>query len=162
MRDDEKHHEITAGNELQIEALKKGSADIWREVLTQYGSGLLGYAIRMLGDKSTAEDVVQDALVNIVLRTGEGSANDGLVMDEKGRVYIASNKAGKIWRYDPKTKETVLIMQGVVGIASMAFGAGAWDATSIYATSTFNPDHAKRVWRIPVGVKGAKIYYGNE
>ena len=111
---------------------------------------------------SLVEDVVQEALVNIVLRTGEGSANDGLVMDEKGRVYIASNKAGKIWRYDPKTKETVLIMQGVVGIASMAFGAGAWDATSIYATSTFNPDHAKRVWRIPVGVKGAKIYYGNE
>lgn len=49
----------------QLEALKAGNAAIWRMVLVQHGPKLLGYAIRMLGDRGTAEDIVQDSLVNI-------------------------------------------------------------------------------------------------
>ncbi len=49
----------------QIAALKAGSTVVWRKILDRYGVQLLAYAVRMLGDKATAEDVVQDSLVNI-------------------------------------------------------------------------------------------------
>ncbi len=65
MRVDEKHQIMTAENNNQIEGLKKGVPSVWQEVLTLNGPGLLGYATRMVGDKATAEDVVQDALVNV-------------------------------------------------------------------------------------------------
>lgn len=71
MRDGETHHKITAENKLQIEALKEGSSEVWRNILTHYGPRLLAYAIRMLGDKMAAEEIVQDALVN-VYRTIDG------------------------------------------------------------------------------------------
>lgn len=65
MKVDERHQTLAADNENQINALKEGRAEAWKEVLTQYGSGILAYAARMLGDKTSAEDVVQDALVNV-------------------------------------------------------------------------------------------------
>ncbi|MBL4603032.1 MAG: sigma-70 family RNA polymerase sigma factor [Emcibacteraceae bacterium] len=65
MQDDNSHLEISEADASRIKALKAGSAQVWRETLAFFGPGLLGYATRMLGDKSTAEEVVQDALVNI-------------------------------------------------------------------------------------------------
>ncbi len=49
----------------QITALKSGSTAAWRDIFARYGPRLLAYAIRMLGDKGTAEEIVQDSLVNI-------------------------------------------------------------------------------------------------
>lgn len=65
MRDDAPYHKKNATDNRQIEALKNGSAEVWRETLTEIGPRLLSYATRMLGDKSAAEEVVQDALVNV-------------------------------------------------------------------------------------------------
>lgn len=49
----------------QVEALKSGEALAWKELLVRHGPGLLGFATRMLGDRATAEEIVQDSLVNI-------------------------------------------------------------------------------------------------
>jgi RNA polymerase sigma-70 factor, ECF subfamily len=65
MRPDNTHSKISEVDEIRIKALKAGSAQVWRETLAVFGPGLLGYATRMLSDKSMAEEVVQDALVNI-------------------------------------------------------------------------------------------------
>jgi len=65
MRDDVRHHEINVADNRQVEALKSGSAEVWRQTLTEVGPRLLNYAARMLGDRNTAEEVVQDALVNV-------------------------------------------------------------------------------------------------
>ncbi|MCP4872073.1 MAG: sigma-70 family RNA polymerase sigma factor [Proteobacteria bacterium] len=48
---------------LDIEGLKAGDSGAWREVMSLHGPSLLGYATRMLGSRTTAEEVVQDALV---------------------------------------------------------------------------------------------------
>ncbi len=62
---DEKTTNFSAEDKAEVEALKAGSAQVWRAVLTRYGEPLLAYATRMLGDKSNAEEIVQDALVNV-------------------------------------------------------------------------------------------------
>jgi len=55
----------TDDENFQIGALKAGSPSVWKEVLACHGPSLLSYAARMLGDKDTAAEIVQDALVNI-------------------------------------------------------------------------------------------------
>ena len=42
---------------------------------------------------------VRDA--KLAVRAGPNAAVDGLAMDIEGRVYIAANGAGQLWRYDP-------------------------------------------------------------
>ncbi len=49
----------------RVDALKAGTAAAWTQLLSHHGPSLLAYAIRMLGDRSTAEEIVQDSLVNI-------------------------------------------------------------------------------------------------
>ena len=94
----------------------------------------------------------------LVARTGPWAANDGLAMDEKGRVYVAANnKAGQIWRYDPATDELTMIARDVYGAASIAFGAGEFDPESIYVSTTYNGGRGGKVWRVPVGVRGAGL-----
>ena len=65
------------------------------------------------------------------------AAPDGLAMDTEGRLYIAANREGKIWRYDPATDEMLLIAEGMFGCASLAFGEGEFDRQSFYATTIF-------------------------
>ncbi|MFQ5527871.1 MAG: SMP-30/gluconolactonase/LRE family protein [Thermoanaerobaculia bacterium] len=89
----------------------------------------------------------------VVARTGEGGL-DGLAVDETGRIYIADNGAGKIWRFDPESNEMTLVAEGMSSVASLVFGEGDFDAHSIYATSTFGG--GGKIWRIPVGVGGAR------
>ena len=50
---------------IQIEDLKKGGAEVWKVFLSRNGPSLLGYATRMLKDKASAEDAVQEALINV-------------------------------------------------------------------------------------------------
>ncbi len=49
----------------QIASLKEGCSIAWRELLSCYGPSLLAYATRMLGNKTTAEEILQDSLVNV-------------------------------------------------------------------------------------------------
>ncbi|MBL4894729.1 MAG: RNA polymerase sigma factor [Emcibacter sp.] len=49
----------------QVDALKAGHPSAWRDLLSCYGPSLLNYATRMLGDRGTAEEILQDSLVNI-------------------------------------------------------------------------------------------------
>ncbi|MGD2216763.1 MAG: SMP-30/gluconolactonase/LRE family protein [Gemmatimonadales bacterium] len=90
----------------------------------------------------------------VLARLGEGAANDGLALDELGRIYVAANGTGQIWRIDPATRETVLVAEGMPGVASMAFGQGEFDGQAIYATST----RTGRVWEVKVGVGGAPLH----
>jgi len=53
------------GDKARLLALKAGSASVWREILADYGPRLLGYAIRMVGDRGTAEEILQDSLVSV-------------------------------------------------------------------------------------------------
>ncbi|HKO99128.1 MAG TPA: SMP-30/gluconolactonase/LRE family protein [Pyrinomonadaceae bacterium] len=94
-----------------------------------------------------------DGPPTVVARSG-GKAVDGLTTDELGRVYIADNGAGKIFRYDPKSNEVILIAEGMPSVASLVFGEGKFDHEAIYATSTMRG--GGKIWKIKVGVKGAK------
>jgi len=85
---------------------------------------------------------------------GDDAANDGLAMDELGRIYVAANGAGEIWRIDPNTRETVLVAEHMPGAASIAFGQGEFDHHSIYVTST----QTGKVWEVNVGVRGAPLH----
>lgn len=91
----------------------------------------------------------------VIARTPAGGANDGLALDAQGRIYVAVNQAGAIWRIDPPTGETVLITEGVPHVASLVFGEGEWDRRALYAISTFNG--GSRLWVVPVGVEGAPL-----
>ena len=99
---------------------------------------------------------VRDA--KLAVRAGPGAAIDGLAMDELGRVYIAANMAGELWRFDPENDEMKLLATGMFGLASLAFGEGEFDSQSIYATATFSGGRGGKIWRIPVGVGGAMLY----
>ncbi|MBT8077386.1 MAG: SMP-30/gluconolactonase/LRE family protein [Gammaproteobacteria bacterium] len=95
---------------------------------------------------------------SLVARTGPGGANDGLAMDADGRLYIAANGEGRIWRLDPRTDELILIAEGMPGAASIAFGMGAFDASSIYVTTTFAAGLGGKIWRIPVGASAGTLH----
>ena len=90
----------------------------------------------------------------MVFATGGIGANDGLAMDEHGRVYIAANREGRIWRVDPAGGDPVLIAENVVGAASLAFGEGEFDSEALYVTS----GRDGKLWKVEVGVKGAVLY----
>jgi sugar lactone lactonase YvrE len=98
-----------------------------------------------------------DGSARMVARSG-GKAVDGLVTDEFGRIYIADNGAGKIFRFDPQTNEVLMIAEGMPSIASLVFGEGKFDHEAIYATSTMRG--GGKIWKIKVGVKGAKYHRG--
>jgi len=91
----------------------------------------------------------------VVAETGERGANDGLAMDSSGRVYIAANGEGKIWRLTPETGELQLVAEKMPGVASLAFGQGDYEHHALYATST----RTGRVWMVQVGVGGAPLYH---
>ncbi|UCD24194.1 MAG: SMP-30/gluconolactonase/LRE family protein [Gemmatimonadota bacterium] len=90
----------------------------------------------------------------VVARTGEGAANDGLAMDELGRIYVAANGTGQILRVDPETGDVVLIAEDMPGAASIAFGQGEFDSEAIYVTST----RTGKVWEVKVGARGAELH----
>ena len=90
----------------------------------------------------------------LLVDLGDNAANDGLAMDELGRIYVAANGAGQIWRIDPETRETVLIAENMPGAASIAFGEGDFDHHAIYVTST----SIGKVWEVDVGVGGAPLH----
>jgi sugar lactone lactonase YvrE len=100
------------------------------------------------------EDGQPAGLPHVIARLGDGAANDGLALDSLGRLYVAANGAGQIWRIDPTTRETMLIAEGMPGVASLAFGQGEFDHQAIYATST----RTGRVWEVKVGVGGAPLH----
>ncbi|PCI21093.1 hypothetical protein COB64_01080 [Candidatus Wolfebacteria bacterium] len=50
---------------VQVEALKAGMPSAWKDLLALHCPRLLGYVIRMVGDQATAEEIVQDSMVNI-------------------------------------------------------------------------------------------------
>ncbi len=87
----------------------------------------------------------------VLFATGDVGGNDGLTMDALGRVYVASNREGRIWRIDPSDGSAVVIAENVQKVKSLAFGEGEWDRTAIYATVGGD------VLKIEVGVEGAPL-----
>lgn len=94
---------------------------------------------------------------NLLIRTGPGGANDGLALDKLGRIYIAANGEGKIWRYDPSNDEMLLITENVFGAGSLAFGQGQFDHKALYLTTTYAGGRGGKVYIIPVGIEGAPV-----
>ena len=92
----------------------------------------------------------------VVARTGERGANDGLAMDSVGRIYIAANGEGKIWRLDPQSGKLDLIAENMPSVASLAFGQGKFDRQAIYATSTRRGGGT--IWKVHVGITGAPLH----
>lgn len=90
----------------------------------------------------------------LVFSTDPGGGNDGLAIDALGRLYVSTPRTGKLWRYDPASEQTVLIAEGMPGIAGLAFGRGDFDPLSIYAGATFAQGQGGKIYRIPVGITG--------
>jgi len=101
------------------------------------------------------EDGDVAGLPELLVDLGDDAANDGLALDEHGRVYVAATGFGQIWRVDPVSAETVLIAEDMPGAASIAFGQGAFDHEAIYVTST----RTGRVWEVEVGARGAALHH---
>ncbi len=89
---------------------------------------------------------------SVVFKTGGVGCNDGLALDDAGRLYVAANREGRIWRVDPKDGSSVLVAEQ--SAASIAFGAGDFDRRAIYVTEL----RGGRVLKIHVGAKGARLY----
>ena len=98
---------------------------------------------------------LQAGPAELIADLGDSAANDGIALDEMGRIYVASNGAGQIWRVDPETRETVLIAENMPGAASIAFGKGDFNPHAIYVTST----QTGKVWEVKVGVGGAPLHH---
>ncbi|HUP48007.1 MAG TPA: SMP-30/gluconolactonase/LRE family protein [Thermoanaerobaculia bacterium] len=88
----------------------------------------------------------------LLARAGDGGV-DGLALDELGRLYVADNQGGRIWRIDPKSGHTLLVAEGMPNVASLVFGEGDFDREAIYATSTERG--GGKIWKVDVGVRGA-------
>ncbi len=99
-------------------------------------------------------DGMPSGVPELLADLGDSAANDGLAMDEYGRVYVAANGSGEIWRIDPETRATVLIAENMPGAASIAFGEGDFDHHAIYVTST----RTGKVWEVRVGAAGAPLH----
>ncbi len=104
------------------------------------------------------EDGVPARDARLVTATGPEAFVDGLAMDELGRVYVAANREGRIWRFDPESEELIIIAEGVFGAASLAFGEGDFDRESLYVTTTFSQGRGGKIWQIPVAVEGAPLH----
>lgn len=89
---------------------------------------------------------------SVLFSTGGVGCNDGLALDARGRLYVAANREGKIWRVDPKDGSRVLVAEQAA--ASIAFGEGGFDREAIYVTEL----RGGRVLKISVGAKGARLY----
>jgi gluconolactonase len=74
---------------------------------------------------------------------------DGVAIDSEGNVYVALNGAGRIEKVDREGNATTLV-DGIGGVASLAFGKGDFDPCSIYATNLFGT----QLWRAGAGVLG--------
>lgn len=48
-----------------LDALRRNDPAAWRALLERYGPALVAYATRMLRDRATAEEVVQEAIVSV-------------------------------------------------------------------------------------------------
>ncbi|MDX1502561.1 MAG: SMP-30/gluconolactonase/LRE family protein [Thermoanaerobaculia bacterium] len=92
----------------------------------------------------------------LLAELGEEGFNDGLALDSDGRVYVAENAGGRIWRIDPATGGKTLIAEGMPSVASLAFGHGDYGETTLYATATFRG--GGKIWRVAVGARGAPLH----
>ena len=61
-----------------IERLKAGDGQAWKEAFATYGPRLLGYATRMLNNRTGAEEAVQDSLVAAYKAIGSFEGRSGL------------------------------------------------------------------------------------
>lgn len=83
-----------------------------------------------------------------------GSAPDGAALDEKGRLYVAANLMGTIWRIDPVGPVVEKVADGMPFVASLAFGRGGeFPETTLYATQLVGG----KVWSLDLGVSGAPL-----
>jgi len=73
-----------------VELLRAGDGVAWRAVFAEHGPALLGYAARMVGSRSLAEDVVQDSLVSAYEAIGRF---DGRASLKTWMFRIVHNKA---------------------------------------------------------------------
>lgn len=91
--------------------------------------------------------------VELFRTRNEGTGPDGVAVDALGRVYLSAARAGELWRFDPRTGQRELLAAGLPGLASLAFGQGAFDRESLYATQI----RGGRLLRFPVGATGARL-----
>lgn len=90
----------------------------------------------------------------LVFRTGGIGGLDGLAIDAAGRVYIAANREGTLWRYDPRDGTAVVLAEGIEGLASIAFGRGSFGESTLYGVQLRGGD----VWRFDLTSRGFVLH----
>lgn len=86
-----------------------------------------------------------------VLQFEPGSSPDGVALAADGSLFVALNTSSEIHRIVDGVAEP--FATGLMTPASIAFGEGAFDGCSLYATSLFGKD----LYRINAGVRGAPL-----
>jgi hypothetical protein len=75
-------------------------------------------------------------------------------MDTRGRLHVSTARTRKIWCYDPDLEQTILVAQGMPGVAGLAFGRGEFDHHFIYVAITYSGGRGGKIYRISVGIGG--------
>jgi sugar lactone lactonase YvrE len=131
-------NELYTSNDFSTHIAKvaNGKAEVeWGEVLTSPN----GLVVDPAGQFLYAAQTFQPAAVaRIPLATGGAATNwfsappadisaglDGMTRDSRGRLYIAANGAGEVWRIDTDKQACVLWRGDRLGPSMVAFGHGA-------------------------------------
>ncbi|MCC6157189.1 MAG: SMP-30/gluconolactonase/LRE family protein [Deltaproteobacteria bacterium] len=92
--------------------------------------------------------------VSLFVELPVGSAPDGAALDEEGRLYVAANLMGTIWRIDPAGPTVEKVADGMPFVASLAFSRGGeFPETTLYATQLVGG----KIWSLDLGVAGAQL-----
>jgi sugar lactone lactonase YvrE len=146
------------------EVTDEGEATLWsNQVPSPNGmvfsaDGLTLYVASTFEDPSPVYAIEIDGEaageVSLFANLGTNFLNDGVGMDEFGKLYVIANGEGKILRFDMNGgMETAA--EGFFTPASMAFGEGEnFDPCSAYVTELLGGS----LWRVPLGVRGQPLF----
>ena len=81
-------------------------------------------------------DIQDPRRIQTVASLGAAKGPDDLTVDTAGRLYVAGNASGEVFRVDPASGATCVIATGLGRPSAVKFGCGAgWDGQRLYVSN---------------------------